>query len=64
LLSGLIRGRTIEESALLGSVCASFAVEGYGTQEYRFTHHEFSERFTRCCSGQSFKWQREEAVGI
>lgn len=64
LLSGLIRGRTIEESALVGSVCASFAVEGYGTQEYSFTPHEFSERFTRYCSGQSFKWQREEAVGL
>lgn len=64
LLSGLLRGRTVEESALLGSVCASFAVESHGTQEYSFTPHEFSERFTRCYSGQSFKWHREEAVGL
>lgn len=55
LLSGLIRGKTIEESALVGSVCASFAVESYGTQEYRFTPHEFNERFARSYSGLSFK---------
>jgi len=29
----------------LGSVCASFAVECYGTQEYRFNREEFNERF-------------------
>jgi hypothetical protein len=29
---------------LLGSVCASFAVECYGTQVYRFTRAEFEER--------------------
>ena len=37
LISGLVRGREIEESARMGSVCASFAFECYGTQEYRFT---------------------------
>jgi adenosine kinase len=30
----------------MGSVCASFAVECYGTQEYRFTPDEFHERLT------------------
>jgi adenosine kinase len=45
LISGLSRGKGIEESARMGSVCASFAVECYGTQEYRFTPEEFSERF-------------------
>lgn len=44
LISGLIQGKTIEESARMGSVCASFAVECYGTQEYRFTTQEFMER--------------------
>lgn len=44
LISGLIQGKTIEESARMGSVCASFAVEQYGTQEYRFTNQEFVER--------------------
>ena len=44
LISGLVRGREIEESARMGSVCASFAVECYGTKEYRFTLEEFNER--------------------
>ena len=29
----------------MGSVCASFAVECYGTQEYSFSDEEFNERF-------------------
>ena len=45
LLSGLSRGRDIAHSARMGSVCASFAVECYGTQEYTFTPQEFRERF-------------------
>jgi adenosine kinase len=45
MLSGLLQGLDIEECALMGSVCASFAVECYGTQEYRFTTEEFQERF-------------------
>jgi len=47
LISGLVRGKDIEESARMGSVCASFAVECYGTQEYTFTPREFNERFNR-----------------
>jgi adenosine kinase len=48
LISGLIRGKDIEEAARMGSVCASFAVECYGTQEYRFTPEEFNERLRNC----------------
>jgi adenosine kinase len=44
LISGLVQGKDIEQSALMGSVCASFAVESYGTQEYSFTLEEFNER--------------------
>ncbi|MHB8829856.1 MAG: carbohydrate kinase family protein [Syntrophales bacterium] len=44
LISGLVRGMDIEQSARLGSVCASFAVEKYGTQEYSFTPDEFAAR--------------------
>jgi len=32
----------------MGSVCASFAVEHYGTQEYTFTVDEFRARFNNC----------------
>jgi adenosine kinase len=48
LLSGLAKGMDIEHCARVGSVCASFAVECYGTQEYTFSPLEFSERFD-CC---------------
>jgi adenosine kinase len=44
LISGLVHGKTLEQSARMGSVCASFAVECYGTQEYRFTPEEFDRR--------------------
>ena len=46
LISGLVRGKDIEESAKMGSACASFAVECYGTQSYSFTAKEFEERMT------------------
>ena len=45
LISGLVRGKDIEQCARMGSVCASFAVECYGTQDYRFSSEEFEERF-------------------
>jgi adenosine kinase len=44
LISGLVHGKNIEQSARMGSVCASFAVECYGTQEYSFTPEEFDRR--------------------
>ncbi|MFC2003701.1 carbohydrate kinase family protein [Chloroflexota bacterium] len=44
LIKGLIQGRNIEQSAKMGSVCASFAIECYGTQEYYFSLTEFEER--------------------
>jgi adenosine kinase len=45
LISGLVQGMAIEQCARMGSVCASFAVECVGTQEYRFSFEEFNERF-------------------
>jgi adenosine kinase len=47
LIQGLIQGKGLVPSALMGSVCASFAVEHYGTQEYRFSPQEFRERLSR-----------------
>jgi len=44
LISGLVRGKDIKESARMGSACASFAVECYGTQSYSFTAKEFKDR--------------------
>ena len=48
LISGLVQGKDIVESARMGSVCASFAVECYGTQEYSFSLEEFNERLQGC----------------
>ena len=48
LISGLVNGKNIRESAKMGSVCASFCVEVYGTQEYHFTKAEFAERLKAC----------------
>ena len=44
LICGLVRGEDLEQCARMGSVCASFAVECYGTQEYAFSPDEFNER--------------------
>jgi adenosine kinase len=44
LLSGLVQGEKIEDAAIRGSVCASFAVECNGTQVYAFTPEEFKRR--------------------
>lgn len=44
LISGLVKDLEIELCAKMGSVCASFAVECYGTQAYTFTIEEFEER--------------------
>lgn len=48
LVGGIVQGKNIEHCARMGGVCASFAVECYGTQDYRFSPEEFSERLTRC----------------
>ena len=45
LISGLVRGKDIEQCARMGSVCASFAVECYGTQDYMFSLEEFEDRY-------------------
>ncbi len=47
LIRGLTEGMGIEQCAVMGSVCASFAVECYGTQEYHFNLQEFRERLDK-----------------
>ncbi len=44
LIKGLVGGHDLEQSAKMGSVCASFAVECHGTQEYYFDTAEFERR--------------------
>ena len=44
LIKGLTQRKSIERCAKMGSVCASFAIECYGTQEYSFSMAEFEAR--------------------
>ncbi len=44
LIKGMVMGKDIIESARMGSTCASFAVENYGTQEHCFTESQFWTR--------------------
>lgn len=48
LMSGLVQGKDLEACARMGSACASFSVECYGTQEYRFSPEDFRERLCSC----------------
>ncbi len=45
LIKGLVTGRSMQDAARLGAVCASYAVECHGTQEHRFSHEEFWSRY-------------------
>ena len=51
LVKGMVKGAPLAEAALMGSVCASFAVEVQGTQEYSFTMDEFNERLAGVKAG-------------
>ena len=44
LISGLAKGLSIERCAQMGSTCASFCLESYGTQDYHFSQEEFNTR--------------------
>jgi adenosine kinase len=44
LIKGIVQGLDLEQCALMGSTCASYAVECLGTQEHRFTIEEFRQR--------------------
>jgi len=45
LIKGLVTGKSLQDAALMGAVCASFAVECHGTQEHRFSQEEFWARY-------------------
>jgi adenosine kinase len=45
VIKGLVTGKSLKEAALIGAVCASYAVEQYGTQEHRFSEEEFWDRY-------------------
>ena len=41
LIKGLAQGHPLDWAVKMGTVCAHYAVQAYGTQEYRFTIAEF-----------------------
>jgi adenosine kinase len=43
-----VQDKDLDQCARMGSVCASFAVECYGTQDYSFTPEEFDGRLKVC----------------
>jgi adenosine kinase len=45
LIKGIISGMSLEDSACLASVCASFCVEHYGTQEHYYDETSLEQRF-------------------
>lgn len=48
LIKGLVQRKSVVQSARMGSVIASFAIERYGTQEYSFNMAEFEARLLGC----------------
>ena len=45
LIKGIVTGRSLEDAARLGAVCASYAVEYHGTQEHHFSAEDFLTRY-------------------
>ena len=45
LLKGIAMGKSLETSAKIGTVAATYAIEKYGTQEHHYTYEEFNERY-------------------
>jgi adenosine kinase len=45
LIKGIIEGKSLEDSARMGSVSAAFSVECQGTQCHHFTIEQFNERY-------------------
>ena len=44
LIKGLALDRSLPDAARMGAICASYAVECFGTQEHHFSEEEFWER--------------------
>ncbi len=53
LIKGLVLGRDLAQAARLGSTCASFALEHYGTQEHRYSQDQFWARHRAAFPGQA-----------
>ena len=47
LIKGLVAGLPVKRAVQMGTVCAHYAVQTYGTQEYTFTMEEFTQTLER-----------------
>jgi len=47
LIKGLVVGESLPDAARTGAICASYAVECYGTQEHIFSEEDFWARYER-----------------
>ena len=45
LIKGLVTGKSLPDAARMGAICASYAIECYGTQGHRFSQEEFWARY-------------------
>jgi adenosine kinase len=45
LIKGLVMGKSLLCAARVGAICASYAIECYGTQEHRFSEEAFWARY-------------------
>lgn len=54
-VAGLAWGLSLERCAQLGSMIATYVIETKGTQEYRFTADEFSNRFSEAYGADAAK---------
>ena len=44
LIKGLVQGYSAERGAMMGTVCAHYVIQGYGTQEYSFFMDQFTTK--------------------
>ena len=47
LIKGLVSGLPVKRAVQMGTVCAHYAVQTYGTQEYTFTMEDFTQTLER-----------------
>lgn len=44
LIKGLLQGLPIEKCVMLGTLCSHFVIQSHGTQEYRFSTEEYTDK--------------------
>ncbi|MCI4626279.1 MAG: carbohydrate kinase family protein [Candidatus Magnetoovum sp. WYHC-5] len=54
----LLKDKDIEHAAKMGALCATYAVEVYGTQNFTFTKEEFNARFKNIFNVSAFPYDK------